>query len=236
MTIATRRLNEDTITKATRFLEQVEEPLPNNMYFYRLDVKGESDKELYLEALLHLYDKKIAIKRIWVLEYDKKRGMYSARNDDGERGRYAKILGEKYLNSFLTHLDMVDINNVRERYFLLTADLVKRVESEVDQSIDSERITEVDIVAYDRIELTASAEQALRWFCRKVGESDDVTVSYSQPDRAFDAIISSRRLSLRISLAEVVNKKWETGECFSKALIMCACDLIIMSQDPQNNL
>jgi len=90
------------------------------MYCYGLFVENGTENGLYLDALLQLQGNKISIKTIWACRYDPKLGMLSARNQDGERGSYAKILGEKYFNRFLEYIDTVDIDNVKQRRYSLT--------------------------------------------------------------------------------------------------------------------
>jgi len=119
-TITTRRLDKNTYVKAENFLRQVEEFITNDMCCYGLFLKSGAEDGLYLDALLQLQSNKISIKTIWACRYDPKLGMLSARNQDGERGSYAKILGEKYFNRFLEYIDTVDIDNVKQRRYSLT--------------------------------------------------------------------------------------------------------------------
>jgi hypothetical protein len=218
MALTTKKLDHGTYAKAENFLRYAGEPMGDNMYCYQLCVQSSTDDGQMLDACLHLQDSKISVKTIWILENNRNKGTLSARDLNGERGSYAKILSQKYLNRFFEQLATVDADNPKEKQYI-TYDLVKKTEAEIDQSIDPDRITETDITAYDRAELIASALQALRYFYRNRGE-EEYSVTYG--DQIFNVALSSSVLGIKIPLADVVRKKWETGECFAMASALCA--------------
>jgi hypothetical protein len=144
MTITMRKLNQETFNKAEKYLQQVSEIEGENLYGHFLVVQEGMDSERMLDALIYMEGNKINILSIWIFEMNPKTERLSPRNKGGERGRHAKLLGERYLNRFLEHLATVDIDNLEERLMMITADLIKEVEAEIDQGIDPERITEAD--------------------------------------------------------------------------------------------
>jgi len=225
-TIATRRLNSDTYQKTEAYLQQAGIAEENNSFYHVLQLQGGADDGQYLYALIQLSENKISIKEIFVLEYDPKQGTYDLRSSCSEKGNYAKILSEKYLNRFFDDLETIDINNNKERQNLLTAERTQEVEAEIDQCIDPARITPTEINAYNRIELTAPAEEAARWFCKEYGEAD-YSVIYNREAKIFMIYLYTSEINIKVSLSDVVHRKWKDDECFSKALISCICDLVL---------
>jgi len=57
---------------------------------------------------------------------------------------------------------------------------------------------------------------------------------YDSDPQTFWVELHSLGIKITFSLADVVRKKWETGECFSKASIMCAGDLICQAEKEAN--
>ena len=149
-------------------------------------------------------------------------GMVSAKNNNGESGSYAKILGEKYFNNFLERLSA---DSMKGYYTQITQDTVKAVEAEIDQSINPKQITGSVLNAYERIELILAGKQALEWLLKKIGYENCV-VAYVNDSQTFEAMSCTDNFKIIIPLADVVRKKWSNGELFSKALILCAADLL----------
>ena len=224
MTITTRRLDQETYNRAEKYLQQVGKVKDSNVYSHFVMFHGGSDDGKVLDAIVQLKNNTIAIKHIWVMEHCPKEGKGVAKNPNGEKGRYAKLLGEKYLNRFFDHLSTVDINNIVERQFTITADLIKQVEEKIDQSINPKHITEEDINAYNRIEITQAIDYALRFFCKGFGE-EDYRVSYDGNNQIFEVEMLTSELSFDIPLADIVRRKWEIRECIGRASISCAGDL-----------
>ena len=157
MTIATRRINKEVHNRAEKFLQQAGLHMKDNMYCYQLEVQGGADDGLTLDACIDLQGNKLVIKTIWVIEYNPKKGMLSARNDNGERGSYAKILAEKYFNRFFDHLETVDIDNVDERqYFVLAGNKLLSV---IGSKENLEGFSPVEIDINDIKELENTEEQ-----------------------------------------------------------------------------
>jgi len=229
-TIVSRRLDETTYEKAMRFLEQAEDVYEENHCCHMLSVPDGSDDKMILDAMLQLRDNRLHIKVIWIMEYNHKHGMVSPRDPNGERGRHAKILGEKYLNSFLDHLNTVDINNVVRHSFMLTGEVIEEVESKIDQCIDPTQITEAEINRYDRIEMTHPVLQALRYFCKGMDE-EDYSVSYDEDFQIFDVEFCTSGFNFKIPLDDIVRKKWEMNDILARAAIACAGDLYVEASE-----
>jgi len=229
-TIVSRRLNVDTCEKAMRFLEETEQIYEGNLCCHMLSVSNGSDDNILLDAMLQIQENKISIKKIWVLDFDQKKGMFSPRNADGERGKYVKILCEKYFNSFCDHLDTVDIDNVEPQSFLLTAEVIEKIESEIDQSIDPTNIAETDIGAYNRIEMTLPVKQALEYFCTRIGE-EDYKISCDEESQTFEVEFCTSDLNITIPLGDIVHRKWEMNESLAKAALACLGDLYLEADE-----
>ena len=224
MTITTRRLDQETYSRAVKYLQQAGQQFGNNLYGHFVILCGDVNDGQMLDALVQLKNSKITIERIWGMEHCHKKGMVVAKNPNGEKGKYAQLLGEKYINRFLEHLSTIDVESAEEQHFSITADLVKKVEKDIDNNINPERITEADINAYDRFEMTQYVEQALRHFCKGIDEEDYI-VTYDRDTQAFNIELCTSELSFGIPLADIVRRKWEIKECLGKASISCAGDL-----------
>ena len=234
MALLTRKLDNETFTKTEKYLRYVRSKLKEpdkyeNVYFYMLQAKGGLEDGKILDALILLQDNKFIIKSIWIMIYDHKTGIPAPINQDGEKGEIAKILAEKYYQYFFEHLETVDMDNIGEECFTITPDLVNKVEADIDRCIDPKHITTTDINAYDRVELIYPAEANLRRFCEELGEANYI-VSYNKDTQVFSAELIFHKIKIEVSLADVVHKKWETGEHLTKALIRCAGELIIAAK------
>ena len=229
MAIFRKKVSNEVFEKAQMYLRQTTQKMPDlqdNEYFYNLEINGGADDGLHLDALLCLANGTISVIMIWVFTKNAQKGILSARNRQGETGSYAKLLAVKYINHFLEYLDTVDIETNTDRDVTVTPELVERVEREIDETFDMATCTEADILRYGRIELTASAEAALRWFFQQLGVPE-YTVCYNAGLKGFlFSVGGPYRVRKLVGLADVVNRKWERGESLSRALIGIVGDML----------
>lgn len=181
-----------------------------------------------MDAMIRLASGKISILRIWELEYNAKKGMLCSKEEPEKTSPYARSLAETYLDNFLKLLETICIGTCGKHEFILTAELTRQTESNIDKTVGYPNLTEADILKYDRPELIVPAEMALRWFFDQLNIAD-YSVSFDNDSKVFNfsLINHPHRQDRKIPLWYVVKKKWETGECFSKTLIdivgdMCA--------------
>lgn len=125
-------------------------------------------------------------------------------------------------------LDNVTFN--RAEKYMITAETIKKVEEEVDSRIKSKNLTDDDIIAYAHIDFILSAEQSLIYLCKRLGE-EDCEVTYNSDDQFFKVVMHTSDIVFCVSIEEVVRKKWETGECFAKAALICGSDLYLAADE-----
>jgi hypothetical protein len=203
-------------------LEREVIPHKNGVFTHTLSLNDGVDEGMFLESFIEVKGRKISILMICEMKINPKTGRY-APNKYGA-GKSGKLLAEKFLNKFFDYLATVDINDVNERQFTLTGDLIAKVEAEIDRSIDPKRITEADIDAYDRLEMTQYIEGALKFYCEKIGE-DDYTVKYSSDLKGFEVDFITSEFCIEIPLGDIVCKKWKINECLGRAAIACAAEM-----------
>ena len=177
-----------------------------------------------LEAFIEARGTRISIHKICKLRSKPNTGRFAP--GMFEIGKCGKLLAEKYLNRFFEYLDRVDINNVKERRYIITSEVIEEVESEIDQSIDPKRITETEINAYDRIEMIQSIKHTLKYYCEELVEGD-CSVSYDEDVQIFGIEFITKELNIEVSLGDIVRQKWEMNERLAKAALTCVIDLYL---------
>jgi len=182
---------------------------------------------LMLEAFIEVSGTKVSIHRICRLEKNITTGRFVP--SMFEKGKYGKVLAEKYLNRFFDTLDDVeDMDDVKGEYITVTPSMVIQKEKEIDETVNYPFLSDTDIEKYNHTILIAHGLQSLEWFMNGIveGEPLEYTMNYDGVF-TFEVAISAINLAVSISIAEIVRKKWETGECFSKALLICVCDSFV---------
>ena len=112
----------------------------------------------------------------------------------------------------------------------------EKIETVIDRNIDPRRIMSEDINAYDCVELIDPAGFAFKEFCRKVNGDDRFYAVYYEDSQVFAAELESYAIYISISLVDVVRRKWATGVSFTKALLLCASDIVVSGEVAMEHL
>ena len=118
------------------------------------------------------------------------------------------------------------ICNDTECQRVLIPNSTEEVEAEIDRHIDPERITDDNVNAYNRVEITRPAKSEFWSFCASLNGDGYFYAIYDEDSQDFIAELDTYCLYIRIPLRDVVSRKWKTGTRFTEALLMCANDFI----------
>ena len=227
--ITTRRVSEGIAEKAKVYLHQAAQVMPEiqnkfgrDTFFHNLHYSGGADDGLGLDALINVTENKISILKIFRLERSVKSGRFEAANVEGEKGKNAKLLSEKYLDKFLNDLEAIDIGNFKDRTFTLTPNLAEQIVSEIDKSVNYPHISDTDISKYERPEIIEMGKESLIILMKQL-KQDNYFIDYNKFTHCFEAIMPSfNQSTISIPLGDVLRTKWETGNGFMETLYECA--------------
>ena len=234
MALTTRIVSHNEAEKAREYLNKVgstswilDRKVINHKEGVYSHLIGLPNDGLMLEAFIEVSGTRISIHRICKLEKNITTGRFIP--NMFENGKYGKVFAEKYLNRFFDTLnDIEDMDDVKGECVIVTPDMVIQKEKEIDETVNYPLLSDADIEKYNHTFLIAHGLESLEWFMEGLEKHKGVPLGYSigyDGIFAFEVIIAAINLDVSISIAEIVRKKWETGECFSKALLICVHDL-----------